>query len=64
MVTEAKTKIHKVGSRHTIYLRNDLVNDSSFPFEANQSLVVKIEGERLVIEKAKHLDQERESEGY
>ena len=51
MVTEAETKIQKAGSRHTIYLKKDLVNDSAFPFKPKQALTVKIKGERLVIEK-------------
>lgn len=63
MVTKAKTTIQEVGSRHTIYLRKDLVNDSAFPFEPKQPLIVRIKGDKLIIEKAKHLDRERESEG-
>lgn len=51
MVTETETKIYAVGSRHTIYLKKELVNDSAFPFNANQPLVIKIEGDRLVIER-------------
>ena len=62
MVTEAKTKIQKVDSRHTIYLRNDLVNDSSFPFEPKEPLLIKIDGEKLLIEKAKHQKQAKESD--
>jgi hypothetical protein len=52
LVDQAKTKIQKVGSRHTIYLRKDLVQDSSFPFKPNEPLIARIEGARLVIEKA------------
>jgi hypothetical protein len=51
MVTETETKIYAVGSRHTIYLKKELVNDSAFPFKANQLLLIKIEGEKLVIER-------------
>ena len=51
MVLEAKTKIHRVDSRHTMYLRTDLVNDSNFPFKAGEPLIIRIEGNRLVIEK-------------
>lgn len=61
MVTEAETKIQKTGSRHTIYLRKGLVNDSAFPFKPKHPLIVKIEGERLVIEKSKReKEQKRE----
>ena len=62
MVTEANTKIQKAGSRHTIYLRNDLVNDSAFPFKPKEHLIIKIVGERLVIEKAKRTKEERKSD--
>lgn len=47
---QVTTKIQRVGSRHTIYLKTDLVNDSNFPFKVGEALVVKIEGKRLVIE--------------
>jgi hypothetical protein len=47
---QATTRIHRVGSRHTVYLKTDLVNDSNFPFRVGEPLVVKIEGNRLVIE--------------
>ena len=51
MVLQAQTKINRVGSRHTIYLRKELVNDSNFPFKAGELLIIRIEGNRLVIEK-------------
>jgi hypothetical protein len=51
LVRQAETKIQKVGSRHTIYLRTDIVNDSNFPFQVGESLVVRIEGDRLVVER-------------
>ena len=51
MVLQATTKINKAtGSRHTIYLKTDLINDSNFPFKVGEPLIVKIEGNRLVIE--------------
>jgi len=51
MVLQATTKINKAtGSRHTIYLKTDLVNDSKFPFKVGQTLIVRIEGNRLIIE--------------
>ena len=61
MVTEAETKIQKAGSRHTIYLRKDLVNDSAFPFGPKQPLIVKIQGERLVIEKLNRQKERKRS---
>ena len=51
MVNQTETKIHHVRSRHTIYLRKDLVDDSAFPFKVGEPLIIRIEGEKLVIEK-------------
>ena len=51
MVGQTKTKILKVGSRHTIYLEKAFVEDSAFPFKPNEPLIVKIDGERLIIER-------------
>ena len=53
MVKEALTKIQQVGSRHTLYLQKDLVNDSAFPFKPKKQLLVRIKGNRLIIEKPK-----------
>ena len=51
MVLQSTTKINKAtGSRHTIYLKTDLVNDSKFPFKVGQPLIVKIDDKRLIIE--------------
>jgi hypothetical protein len=36
-----------------IYIPADLVKDSSFPFEPDQEVVVRIDGKRLVIEGAR-----------
>ena len=60
MVEKAEIKIQQSGSRHTIYLRKDLVNDSAFPFKPNQPLIIRIEGERLVIEKLNRTSEEKE----
>ena len=51
VVRQVKTKINKVGSRHTIYLKKDLIDDTSFPFKVGESVVVKIEGQTLIIER-------------
>src|SRR2546427_11094385 len=51
MVTHAEAKIHRVGPRHTIYLAKDLVEDSTFPFQANEDLTARIEGGALIIDK-------------
>lgn len=51
MVSDAYVKIYKVGSRHSINLPSALVTDSSFPFEPNDLLKMKIEGKKLIISK-------------
>ena len=51
MVIQTETKIFKTNSRHTIYIKSDLVNDSSFPFKPNEPLIIRIEGNRLIVEK-------------
>ena len=53
MVSKTNTKITKVGSRHTIYLEKSFVEDSAFPFKPNGELLVRIEGNRIIIEKSK-----------
>jgi hypothetical protein len=50
LVSQTRTKIIKVGSRHTIYLEKAFVEDSLFPFKPNQLLSVRIDKNRLVIE--------------
>ena len=52
MTKTTKTKIYKVGARHTIYLASDFVNDSAFPFKPNEELIARIEGKRITIEKS------------
>lgn len=53
MVDQVETKIHQVGSRHSIYLRKDLVTDSGFPFKVGEPLIVRIDRDRLIIERVK-----------
>jgi hypothetical protein len=36
-----------------LYIPADLVKDSSFPFEADQEVMVRIDGKRLVVEGAR-----------
>lgn len=52
MVNHSKTKILKVGSRHAVYLEKAFVEDSNFPFKPDEPLVVRIDKNRLVVEKA------------
>ena len=51
MVNQTRTKIAKVGSRHTIYLEKAFVEDSSFPFKPDEYLAIKIDKNRLIVEK-------------
>ncbi len=53
LVMSAPTKIQKVGPRHTIYLQKGLVEDSSFPFKVDESLTVRIDGQKLIVERGK-----------
>jgi hypothetical protein len=36
-----------------LYIPADVVKDSSFPFEPDQEVVIRIDGKRLVIEESK-----------
>jgi hypothetical protein len=52
MVNQTRTKIARVGSRHTIYLEKAFVEDSLFPFKPDESLAIRIDKNRLIVEKA------------
>ncbi|MHB1907757.1 MAG: hypothetical protein ACYCQJ_02655 [Nitrososphaerales archaeon] len=52
MVDKAEVKIYAVGSRHSVNLPSDLVRDSQFPFEAGEKLIIRIDKDRLIIERA------------
>jgi hypothetical protein len=52
VVSQTKTKIAKVGSRHTIYLEKAFVEDSSFPFKPDEFISIRIDKNRLIIEKS------------
>lgn len=54
MVNQTRTKIIKVGSRHTIYLEKAFVEDSLFPFKPNQLLSARIDKSSLIVEKIKN----------
>lgn len=53
MVAETKVKIYAVSSRHSINLPSEFVRDSAFPFKVGEQLIARIEGEKVVIEKAR-----------
>lgn len=51
MVDTAVARLTRYGgNRHCLYLRSDLVHDSAFPFAPSDEVVIKIEGDRLIIE--------------
>ena len=51
MVTDTRTKLSKVGSRHTIYLKKSFVQDKAFPFKPGEPLMARIDNNRLIIER-------------
>ncbi len=51
MVDRAKVKIYEVGSRHSINLPMDFVNDSAFPFKPKEELTARIDGGKIIIER-------------
>lgn len=52
MVKEIETKLYEVKNKKIyIYLPKKLVEDSLFPFKAGQEIRIRIEGDKLVIEK-------------
>ncbi len=53
-VLEGRTKIlvpSKKSRTGVLYIPADLVKDSSFPFEPNDEVIIKISGNSLIIEK-------------
>jgi hypothetical protein len=52
VVDKTRTKILKVGPRHTIYLEKAFVEDSGFPFKPDEPLIARIEKNKIVLEKA------------
>jgi hypothetical protein len=53
MVNQAASKIYRSNGRHSLYLPSDIVSDDRFPFKAGEALQVRIDGERLIVEKPK-----------
>jgi hypothetical protein len=52
MVNKAKVKLYEYKSRHSINLPSDFVRDSTFPFKPGEELIARIEGKKVVIERA------------
>jgi hypothetical protein len=51
MTSQAKVKIYVVKSWHTINLAGEFVRDCAFPFEVEEDLIARIDGNKVVIEK-------------
>jgi hypothetical protein len=52
-VLEGTTRIimpPRGGKTGILYIPADIVKDSSFPFEANERVLVRIEGRKLIVE--------------
>jgi hypothetical protein len=52
MVNKAKVKLYEYKSRHSINLPSDFVRDSTFPFKVGENLIARIEGKKVVLERA------------
>lgn len=53
IMLEGKTRIimpPRGGKTGILYIPADIVKDSSFPFEANEKVLVRIEGRKLIVE--------------
>jgi hypothetical protein len=53
MVLQGETKIYMSGSRRSMYIPSGLINDSAFPFTTGERLTIRIEGDRIIVEKAR-----------
>jgi len=53
MVLEGETKIYKSNGRRSIYIPAGLIKDSAFPFKNGELLTIKVDGQRLIVEKKK-----------
>jgi len=53
MVLQGETKIYTSGGRHSIYIPSRLVSDSAFPFVVGEKLTIRIENDRIIVEKVR-----------
>jgi hypothetical protein len=59
-VLEAKARLiipTNKGKTGILYIPADIVKDSLFPFQANETVQIKIEGDRLLIEKGEKIQE-------
>lgn len=52
MVNQARVRMYEVKSRHSINFPSDFVRDSAFPFNPGDGLIARIDGDKVIIEKA------------
>jgi hypothetical protein len=53
MAKEATAKIYKSNGRHSLYLPSDLIGDDRFPLQVGEDLIIRIDGDHLIVEKKK-----------
>jgi hypothetical protein len=53
MVNQGPTKIYQSNGRHYLYIPSDLARDDRFPFKPKEPLTLRIQGDQLIVEKAK-----------
>ena len=61
---EAKTRIlqRPEGGTGTLYIPARVVNDSSFPFDTDDTVLVRIRGSKLIVEKDREMPLRKENE--
>jgi hypothetical protein len=52
MAKVGKGKIYGTNGKAWIYIPKDVANDSAFPFKVGDPVKIRVEGEKLIIEKA------------
>lgn len=56
MVSKVKVRLYEYKSRHNINFPSEFVRDSAFPFKIKEELTARIEGKRIIIEKANKME--------
>lgn len=52
MVNTARVTIYQYAGRHSVNLPSDFVKDSTFPFRPKEELLARIEGDKIILERA------------
>lgn len=53
MVDHTEVRLYVYKSRHSVNLPTDFIRDSQFPFKPGQKLIARIDGDKVILEKAK-----------